>query len=293
MEPFEGPSSRGPRLALVAVGILALLAIVAFASRSGFGGHAKASPSPGYVSYAFTAFLILFVLMIPVAIYAFLLQAREGDPVHQKSFAWRVVRNLAVLAFFGLIGWAIVYLKQHHGHFFGLDLRRLRARRPPGHKSVAPPQHFEPTFKWAVLWIALLALAALAAFLYVRRRRKGALRALPAAQPDVADDLAQTIGIAIDDLEAEPDARRAVIAAYARMEGALARNGLQRRPSQTPLEYLRQILLALTSRPEPVRRLTELFEQAKFSRREIDAGMKVEAIAALREIRDDLQAAPA
>ena len=57
MEPFEGPSSRGPRLALVAVGLLVLLAIVAFASRSGFGDDAKASSSPGYVSYAFTAFL--------------------------------------------------------------------------------------------------------------------------------------------------------------------------------------------------------------------------------------------
>lgn len=293
MEPFEGPSSRGPRLALVAVGLLVLLAIVAFASRSGFGDHAKASPSPGYVSYAFTAFLILFVLMIPVAVYAFLLQTREGQPLRQQSFAWRVIRNIAVLVFFGLIGWAIVYLKQHHGHFFGLDLQRLRAHRPAAHHAAAPAQQYEPTFKWAVLWIALLALGALAAYVIVQRRRKGALRSLPASQPSVAEDLAETIGIAIDDLEAEPDARRAVIAAYARMEGALARGGLRRRPSQTPLEYLRQILLQLTSRPEPVRRLTELFEQAKFSRREIDPGMKSEAIEALREIRDDLQAAPA
>ena len=37
-------------------------------------------------------------------------------------------------------------------------------------------------------------------------------------------------------------------------------------------------------------RLTALFEQAKFSRHEIDSGMKQDAIGALREIRDDLQA---
>ena len=55
---------------------------------------------------------------------------------------------------------------------------------------------------------------------------------------------------AIDDLEAEPDARRAVIAAYARMEGVLARHGLRRCPSETPLEYLRRILLGLTARAE-------------------------------------------
>ena len=53
------------------------------------------------------------------------------------------------------------------------------------------------------------------------------------------------------------------------------------------------MLLELTSRPEPVSRLTELFEQAKFSRREIDAGMKLDAISALRSSRDDLQAAAA
>ena len=109
----------------------------------------------------------------------------------------------------------------------------------------------------------------------------------------VAEDLAATIGDAIDDLEAEPDARRAVIAAYARMEGVLGRHGLRRAPSETPLEYLRRILLGLTSRGDAVSRLTTLFEQAKFSRHEIDGAMKQDAIGALREIRDDLAGAPA
>ncbi len=59
--------------------MLALLAIVAFASRSGLGHSTHAQPTPGYVSYAFTAFLILFVLAIPVAIWGFLVQAREGN----------------------------------------------------------------------------------------------------------------------------------------------------------------------------------------------------------------------
>ena len=144
-----------------------------------------------------------------------------------------------------------------------------------------------------MLWIAVAVLVAVGIYLYTQRRRKSAMKPLPIPEAGVADDLAATIGIAIDDLEAEPDARRAVIAAYARMEAALARHGLRRRPSETPLEYLRQVLVELTSRPEPVSRLTELFEQAKFSRREIDSGMKLDAIAALRSIRDDLQAAAA
>ena len=73
----------------------------------------------------------------------------------------------------------------------------------------------------------------------------------------------------------------------------LGPHGLRRKPSETPLEYLRRVLLGLTARGDAVSRLTGLFEQAKFSRHEIDSPMKQDAIAALREIRDDLQGPPA
>jgi hypothetical protein len=52
-------------------------------------------------------------------------------------------------------------------------------------------------------------------------------------------------------------------------------------------------MLGLTSQTDAVARLTDLFEQAKFSAHTIDAGMKRDAIDALRVIRDDLRAAPA
>ena len=129
------------------------------------------------------------------------------------------------------------------------------------------------------------------ALFYGHRRRKRRSATAARRRPTVAEDLAASMADAIDDLEAEPDARRAVIAAYARMEGVLARHGLRRRPSETPLEYLRRILLGLTARADAVSRLTSLFEQAKFSRHEIDGAMKHDAIGALREIRDDLREA--
>jgi hypothetical protein len=77
------------------------------------------------------------------------------------------------------------------------------------------------------------------------------------------------------------------------MEAVLARNGLRRLPSETPLEYLRRILLGLTARADAVKQLTSLFEQAKFSRHDIDDAMKQRAIDSLRVIRDDLRGAPA
>jgi Domain of unknown function (DUF4129) len=295
MQPVPGGSGRSARLALIAVGLLALLGVVAFASRSGFGHKARATPTPQYVSYAFTAFLIVFVVAIPVAMYAFVLQAREGD-APRKSFQARVIQNLATMAFFGVLAFIFIYLKRHHHHFLGINFHALTHPQAAkhGHRGGAPATPYEPRFEWAVFWIALAVILAGGGYATYRWRTRKRRKAIPLDRAaTVADELAATIGDALDDLEAEPDPRRAVIAAYARMEGVLARNGLRRRPSETPLEYLRRVLLGLTSRGEAVQVLTGLFEQAKFSRHEIDAAMKVDAISALREIRDDLQGAPA
>jgi hypothetical protein len=291
VQPIEPGTGRSIRLAVVAVGLLALLAVVAFASRSGFGHQSQAKPTPGYVSYAFTAFLIVFVLAIPFAIYSFIIQAREGQ-IARKSFKSRVIANTLTMFFFGALAFIIIYLKHHHGNLFDVNVKGLnpkgRLRKPGAHGKRAA---YEPEFEWSIFWIAVaIALAGGGWFVWRWRQRKRRSLVPLELKPSVAEDFAASIGDAIDDLEAEPDARRAVIAAYARMEGVLTRHGLRRLPSETSLEYLRRVLIGLTARGEPVKRLTSLFEQAKFSRHEIDGSMKHDAIGALREIRDDLQA---
>ena len=286
-------TGRSIRLALVAFALLALLGVVAFASRSGLGQKSQAAPSPGYVSYAFTAFLIVFVLMIPVAAYGFVMQAREGG-VGRKSYRQRTLESIGMLFFFGFLAFVVIYLKRHHHHFLiphakGLTNAKKALQAGHGHRAA-----IEPHFEYTVLWIALVGLAVGGGwFYYVWRTRKKRTAVPLELEQTVAEDFASSIGDAIDDLESEPDARRAVIAAYARMENVLARNGLKRRPSETPVEYLRRILLGITSRGDSVSRLTSLFEQAKFSRHPIDSVMKQDAIGALREIRDDLQGAHA
>ena len=287
MEPLEPASGRAVRLALVALGLLVLLAVVAFATRSGFGGSSDAAPTPGYASYAFSAFLILFVLMIPVAVWALLVQAREGE-IERASFKSRVIRNFLTMIVIGALVFGVVYLKHHHGHFRlnTQALKNLRTTKRAGHGGKAA--RFEPTFEWPVLAVALVVLSVGGALAYLSYRNRK-FRTPVRLEPTVAEDFAATIGDAIDDLEAEPDPRRAVIAAYARMEGVLARHGLHRKPSDTPFEYLGRILGGLTSRFDAVARLTSLFEEAKFSRHEINGAMKMEAIDALRAIRDGLQ----
>lgn len=292
MEPQEQSTARSIRLALVAFGLLALLGVVAFASRSGFSGSSNAKPTPGYVSYAFSAFLIVFVVMIPIAAYTFIMQAREGEVV-RKSFRSRVLQNIATAALFGLIGFGVIYLKRHHAtlfHVSGKALQNISARASSRHTGKTGA--FQPSFEWPVLAVALAVLAVGGAFAY--RTHRARRRRIPVRlEPTVAEDFATTIADAIAELDAEPDARRAVIAAYARMEGVLGRHGLRREPSETPVEYLARVLGDLTSRSDAVARLTHLFEEAKFSRHEIDHEMKHDAIEALRAIRTDLQEADA
>jgi len=265
-----------------------LLAIVALASRSGFG-HASASrPTPGYVSWAMSVFLVIFVLMIPVSIWVYAQQERYTER-RTRSFPARVTRGLliviAVMVFAFVISWL-----WRSGHLANLS----HLLRPPsstgGGKAGRPAARpYSPTFEWPVLW-ATLALLAVAVVLLARSwRRRGVLQPPAAAGPTIAEELAVSIGEAIDDLELEPDARLAVIAAYARMERVLGRSGIARRPSETAIEYLRRALGELSSNRAAVSRLTALFEQAKFSTHVIDATMKRDAIRSLQVIRDDLQ----
>ena len=191
---------------------------------------------------------------------------------------------------FGVVAF-VVYIRNHSDLFSNSGFFHRGAangKNGAGHAA----NHYNPTFQWPVLW-GTLALAAVVIAWIVWDWKHREPPALQTAEPTIADDVAESISDAIDDLESEPDARRAVIAAYARMEGVFGRHGLRRETSETATEYLQRILLGLTTRVEAVGRLTGLFEQAKFSDHPIDGGMKQDAIDALRLIRDDLRVAEA
>lgn len=287
---------RAARAALTGVVLLALLAVVALASRSGFGhNNTQAAPSASYVSYAMTLLLIVVVLLIPVTLYLQFLRLRERGIEERQSLKRRLLGPLILLLTLAALSFLIedVYRRGHLRVFHPPGSGRAGAGSGAARKPL-PGVPVEPRFEWIVLWIAVAAVvvATVAVIVWSRTRPQPPPRGAE-DEPALARDLALSIEGAIGDLEAEPDARRAVIAAYARMEGVLARNGLRRRPSETPLEYLRHVLDGLTTRGDAVARLTRLFEEAKFSRHEIGPPEKRAAIAALHEIRADLQPGPA
>jgi hypothetical protein len=128
---------------------------------------------------------------------------------------------------------------------------------------------------------------------FTARHRYGRRKPERLTDTELTDELATLLDDTLDDLRAEPDPRRAVIAAYARTERALGAYGFPRRAFEAPLEYLDRIAAPLHEVQPSARRLvfelTHLFERAKFSSHAIDAGMKDDAISTLAALREELR----
>jgi multisubunit Na+/H+ antiporter MnhB subunit len=111
-------------------------------------------------------------------------------------------------------------------------------------------------------------------------QREGADR--PPAVPD-------PLALIQADLRAEPDARVAIIRAYGRFERALAAARAPRAAWQTPAEFMRTTLARLPVPAAPVRRLTALFEVARFSTHPLGAEARDAACDSLDEIGTALE----
>lgn len=155
-------------------------------------------------------------------------------------------------------------------------------------KPVEPGTAKTPEFKWLPVFIATGAGLVLLGFLGIRsaRRARADLMAPFLLEQEFESLLEDTLA----DLYAEKDPRKAIIAAYARMERLFATYGVPRRPTEAPMEYLERILAELRASGSALRRLTALFQWAKFSDHAVDASMRNEAIEALTRVRDELKA---
>lgn len=280
------------RLVPLSLAVAALVVVVAFAARGQpLGtGAGKGSGLPGvFWDYVLTTLLILLVLVALSSIAA--LFYFRGELTEQQPYRKRTARSLAIL----IAVCALVFLVGRH-----IDLRHLlhphRKSTPTlsniggagkgKRRSAQPPP--ERHFRWDELAIVVAVLLALGVAAALRGRPDAVARRRHAPEA-----LAAALDESLDDLRTDTDLRRAIIAAYARMERALAGAGLPRRPAEAPLEYLERALLSLEASAPAVRRLTDLFEWARFSHHEPEPAMRDEAVDALVAVRDELRAAEA
>jgi uncharacterized membrane protein YidH (DUF202 family) len=242
-------------------------------------------PPASFLDYAFTAGLVVAAVALLIA----LRHARLRKPRQVRS-NWYVLGTILVVAAAAITSAFIarqLHIIHHPGHPGGGAQAAGRAARrlPPDRVGSERQLHFR--WEAGAIGLALLGVAAVSVVLLRRRQSPG-----EADEPDTLPEaLTAAFDESLDDLRLEQDARRAVIAAYARAERALAEHGLARRPAEAPLEYLSRVLLGLRVRAGAVLELTELFERAKFSTHRIDGAMKEDAIDALAAVRDDLRAA--
>lgn len=141
---------------------------------------------------------------------------------------------------------------------------------------------------WAAGGVAAAFLGA-AGLVALRRRRSA--DAVADEDDEAVRAVSALVEESLDDLRSERDARRAVIACYARMERMLSRLGLPREPFEAPFEYLERVLVRLRATTRSARRLTHLFEEAKFSEHVVNDRMRNEAIDTLSSLQRELRTA--
>jgi hypothetical protein len=280
-------------LAALAVVLLGLVVVAAGGYRLGGGGSTEASP------YAVDTMLTIVIAVYAIGAVALLVgtfwagaEVRRNPKLAAKRRSTLPAALVTLLVLLALLA----FVTRFHGRF---DLSRLHApstatatvgtsTSSARRQKAKPPAPHEPRFQ-LIPFLAVLGAAAggFAALYAAERRRK---RRLP-RPTEVRADLAEALEVALDDLRAEEDPRRAVIAAYARMEQVLGRHGIPRRRFEAPHEYLERVLSDLTQRSRAAERLTELFERARFSTHEIPAAMKEDALGAVEDLQAELEAA--
>ena len=291
-------SQRGRIALLTALGVLVALVVVAIAARGSIavGEGGGRGPTDALLDILFTLYLVAMAGAIVLLVYLLVLhrqiQARGGGTVRRRGPLETVLTMIILIGAGSLLARKVTGLRPPPPPEPELTEIAFNGQALTGPTRTDAVPH-EPGFAWeASVATAALIVLALCAWWYsgrARRRARGELE----REDRLAIDLAAAMDESLDDLRAEPDPRRAVIAAYARLERVLAAHRLPRKPAEAPLEYLTRMLDDLSVSPDAARQLTGLFERAKFSQHAVGTEMKEDAISALERVRDDLLAARA
>jgi hypothetical protein len=274
------------RLLLLGLGVTVLLGVAAVAtSGRPLSKSQGTGPSASFFDYVYTTIVVVAIAMTLIVAYAVSLQ-RPG-PFKPRPRRWHLLSTM--LGVMLAAAAAVIFL--HSG--LARKLQELNGRAGQQSQGAAGNRTLKPRkearnarVRWDEISVVLVLVGGVAVLLVASR---GAKRAPRPWRLRSQDAVSLALDESLDDLRTEPDLRRAIIAAYARMERALAFGGIARRPSEAPLEYLERALRELDTSAEGVRRLTDLFEWAKFSQHEPRPEMRDEAIEALVAVRDELR----
>ncbi len=132
--------------------------------------------------------------------------------------------------------------------------------------------------------ILVIVVAALLGLNLVRHRRTAPGGTTVQARKETAEEVSQ----ALYQLELGGDARPAILQCYRKMGEIMGRHGVENPDHMTPREFRSSAAPLLGLREGSLRRLTGLFEVARYSHYSVGEGEREEATACLREIRGEL-----
>jgi hypothetical protein len=297
---------------LLGLVVTVLLALVVLASNASVPrGAAPSVAHSGAPSQAGGALLAIFValLVVSAALAGVLVYSLGGsrrgkkDPddaewVHEPPPAGWLEKVLGILVPMALLAGLVVALvyAARTGHPQATQTTRTPITAPPSTSApasapVAPGGG--PGDLWLIVGAAAggaVIIAAAIAFLLVPRLRRPAPTIADEAQTRQRAVVTHAVSLSLEDLRRERDPRRAIVAAYARMEAAFTAAGLARPLQETATEYMRRILAGERAPAVPLFELTQLFQEAKFSQHELTASHRASALEALTVIREAIAA---
>jgi Domain of unknown function (DUF4129) len=283
--------NRAQRLLLSGVALTALLAAVAVASRAHRpgGGSGGGSADAGRVAFEYAA-SVMFVLFPLGALFVLWVLSMGRRQKLLEDTGLR--RNVVIVLMVGVLILPVTLLVRHFVKYDGGG--PMQPPAPPSTQTDGrvrgADREADPQFQWLPALIVgslLFGIAGAGAIVIVLKRLRGADWEREAALMHALDEVLEDT---LDDLRAERDPRKAVIGAYARMERLFAAHQVPRDEAETPQQYVERVLARLQVSSFAARRLTSLYERARFSPHTVDGAMKDDAIAALEGLRAELNA---
>jgi uncharacterized protein DUF4129 len=280
----RGRSLPQPGILLVLFSIIVLLLVVALASRPDTGVPQPAVGSePGRVVLDTVFYLLICAGLagLVVAIWALWPNPDlETQPVERRH----VSLGLALFASLAVLG--LVWARSRWGPLPDLPQRQSGgAGFSPG--SLVPGGlAVNNGTDWMALLITLVVLLAAGVLLWRQLRPR---RHSPRLGDPPGAVIGEVLDDAVDDVLAEEDPRRAVIAAWARLERVLAAHGHARRAPEAPFEYAARAFAELGLAREALDGFAALYEWARFSVNQVTPGMREEALDRLLWVRESIR----
>jgi hypothetical protein len=290
---------------LCLVGLASVVAMTSRATAHGTGGLLRAGSSGSHavgtvlLTTGFVLWLgatgVLAAALWPAAIRRRKRNPEDDafEPYRPEVYWWEraIVLALPLALFVGVLA-AVVLFGRGGGTAAPTTTFTTGVGSVPGPRTTstvpAPttaPASSGSTFGVALIVAAAVVLVAGMVLVVVWRRSRPETTSL---RPGREREIAETLESSLDDLRREPDPRRAVVAAYARMERLLGEHGVRRHRWEAPLEYLRRALAGLRGGESSIQELTSLFHEARFSPHTVGEPERARAVEVLTTLRQEL-----